>query len=351
MSISAGHDRRAHTITDRRARFAAAVALGAVQVAVAGCQPQDPAGDAASFAAQAAPVVEPGWRWSMDRVLTTVNAVRAGRSLAPAAWPDGGRVAVLLSFDVDNETVSLRFGQPTVGELSQGEYGGRAALGRVVEALDRHAIPATFFIPAVSLRLNPQMADVIRASGRHEFAVHGWIHEMNTEMPADIERELVVRAKRELEEMTGYAPVGYRAPSWNFSPNTLAIIRELGFLYDSSLMSDDSPYEIVADGQATGIVELPVEWILDDAPLLNPRGNSFTPPRDLLQVWKDEFDRAYEERGMFLLTMHPHVIGHRSRVVVLEQLIDYIRSKPGVWFGTHRAAAEYVKPASPGAAP
>ncbi|MCI0433787.1 MAG: polysaccharide deacetylase [Gemmatimonadetes bacterium] len=332
----------------RTSRVAARSAAPIIAVIIAACQAPatdggaTPAGTTAVAGETAA--IEPGWRWSMDRVLATVNAVRAGRSLAPAAWPDGGRVAVLLSFDVDNETVSLRFGQPTIGELSQGEYGGRAALGRVVAALDRYEIPATFFIPAVSLRLNPGMADVIRASGRHEFAVHGWIHEMNTEMPADIERELVVKAKRELEEMTGYAPVGYRAPSWNFSPNTLAIIRELGFLYDSSLMSDDSPYEITADGRATGIVELPVEWILDDAPLLNPRGNSFTPPRELLQVWMDEFDRAYDERGMFLLTMHPHVIGHRSRILVLEALIDHIRSKPGVWFGTHRAAAEHVRP-------
>ncbi len=317
--------------------------LGVV-VAVAACQAPAPAADTASASTQT-PVVEPGWQWSMDRVLQTVNAVRAGRSLAPTSWPDGGRVAVLFSFDVDNETVSLRFGQPTVGELSQGQYGGRAALGRVVAALDRHAIPATFFIPAVSLRLNPGMADVIRAAGHHEFAVHGWIHEMNTEMPAEIEREMVMRAMRELEEMTGYRPVGYRAPSWNFSPNTLAIVRELGFLYDSSLMADDAPYEIMADGQPTGIVELPVEWILDDAPLLNPRGNSFATPRELLQIWKDEFDRAYEERGMFLLTLHPHVIGHRSRIIVLEQLIDYIRAKPGVWFGTHRAAAEHVRPA------
>ncbi len=317
--------------------------LGVV-VAVAACQAPAPAADTAPASTQT-PVVEPGWQWSMDRVLQTVNAVRAGRSLAPTSWPDGGRVAVLFSFDVDNETVSLRFGQPTVGELSQGQYGGRAALGRVVAALDRHAIPATFFIPAVSLRLNPGMADVIRAAGHHEFAVHGWIHEMNTEMPAEIEREMVMRAMRELEEMTGYRPVGYRAPSWNFSPNTLAIVRELGFLYDSSLMADDAPYEIMADGQPTGIVELPVEWILDDAPLLNPRGNSFATPRELLQIWKDEFDRAYEERGMFLLTLHPHVIGHRSRIIVLEQLIDYIRAKPGVWFGTHRAAAEHVRPA------
>jgi peptidoglycan/xylan/chitin deacetylase (PgdA/CDA1 family) len=187
------------------------------------------------------------------------------------------------------------------------------------------------------------MADAIAASGRHEIGVHGWIHELNSSLEADVERELLEKAVAYLTEVTGSRPVGYRAPSWNFSPNTLAIIRELGFLYDSSLMSDDRPYELVADGEPTGMVELPVEWILDDAPLLNPRGNSYTNPREVMQVWIDEFDRAYEEGTTFVLTMHPHYIGKRSRIVALEGLIDHIRQKPDVWWGTHREAVEWVR--------
>ncbi len=285
----------------------------------------------------------PGWEWSDAEVLEVVNAVRAGRSLQPERWPGGARVAVLLSFDVDNETIALRFGEPTVGALSQGEYGARVGLGRVVSLLDRFEIPASFFIPAVSLQLHPEMADVIKRSGHHEFAIHGWIHEMNISLTAERERELLVRAIDYMTEVTGERPVGYRAPSWNFSPNTLSIIRELGFTYESSLMADDRPYELVADGQPTGMVELPVEWILDDAPLMNPSGTRYSPPRDVLQVYIDEFDKAYEEGTMFLLTMHPHYIGHRSRIVILEELIAHIRQKGDVWFATHRAAADYVR--------
>jgi peptidoglycan/xylan/chitin deacetylase (PgdA/CDA1 family) len=285
----------------------------------------------------------PGWEWSDAEVLEVVNAVRAGRSLQPERWPGGARVAVLLSFDVDNETIALRFGEPTVGALSQGEYGARVGLGRVVSLLDRFEIPASFFIPAVSLQLHPEMADVIKRSGHHEFAIHGWIHEMNISLTAERERELLVRAIDYMTEVTGERPVGYRAPSWNFSPSTLSIIRELGFTYESSLMADDRPYELVADGQPTGMVELPVEWILDDAPLMNPSGTRYSPPRDVLQVYIDEFDKAYEEGTMFLLTMHPHYIGHRSRIVILEELIAHMRQKGDVWFATHRAAADYVR--------
>ena len=129
---------------------------------------------------------KPAWEWSEDTIRQIVGAVRAGRSLQPKQWPGGAKVAVLLSFDVDNESVSLRFAEPTIGALSQGEYGARVALPRIVNLLDREKIPASFFIPAVSLMLHPEMADVIRKAGHHEFAVHGWIHEMNTQVPADV---------------------------------------------------------------------------------------------------------------------------------------------------------------------
>ena len=291
----------------------------------------------------AAQVDQPGVHLSTDEIAAIANRVRAGRSLQPERWPNGARVAVLLSFDVDNDTILLaRSDNPSIGAMSQGEYGARVGLQRVVDLVDRHNIPASFFIPAVSLILQPDMVDVIHQSGRHEFGVHGWIHELNTELDADTERDLVGRATDYLENVTGRRPVGYRAPSWNFSPNTLRILRGFEFLYDSSLMADDRPYELLQNGEATGIVELPVEWILDDAPLLNPRGTSYTAPRDLLQVYIDEFDKAYEEGTMFLLTTHPHIIGHRSRILILEELISHIQSVGNVWFATHEQVARYV---------
>jgi len=255
-------------------------------------------------------------------------------------------VAVLLSFDVDNETLALRTGDPSIGALSQGEYGARVALGRVLDLLDKHRVPATFFIPAISLRAHPDMAVAIKKSGRHEFGVHGWIHETNSQLPEDVERDLVTRARDYLTQVTGTTPVGYRAPSWNFSPWTLKIIRELGFLYESSMMSDDRPYELLQNGEPTGVVELPVEWIQDDAPLFNVQGANYASPREVAQVWIDEFDRAWDEGTMFLLTMHPHIIGHRSRIVALELLLDHIQKKGLAWFATHRSAADFVAQAA-----
>ena len=284
------------------------------------------------------------WNWSEEYVRNAVNQVRAGKDLSPEQWPGGARVAVLLSYDVDNETVmGLRTGQISIGPLSQGQYGHRVALPRIVKLMDEEGIPATFFFPAWSLKIAPEQAEVINTSGQHEIGVHGWIHELNTALDAATEERLLQQATDEIERITGKRPVGYRAPSWNHSPNTLSIVRKMGFLYESSLMHDDRPYELVQDGQATGLVELPVQWILDDAPLFNPLGNRYSNPRDVMQVWIDEFDKAWEEGTMFLLTMHPHVSGHRSRIVALEGLIKHMKAKGGVWFGTHESAARYVR--------
>ena len=306
----------------------------------------------ATLFAQAQPVppttAKPGWKWTMDSVTAVVNEVRAGRSLQPAHWPHGARVAVLLSFDVDNETIAIRFGEPTVGSLAEMQYGARVGLPRIVNLLDAHRLPATFFVPSVSLAITPAMTGIIRKSGRHEFGVHGWIHELNATLPDSAERALLTKAVAELTLMTGSKPTGYRAPSWNFSPNTLSILRDIGFRYESSLMADDAPYELMQKGEATGLVEIPVQWILDDAPLFDPRGQRYMNPRDIARVWMDEFDKAYAEGTMFVLTLHPHVSGHRSRIVALEQLIAHIEAKGAgsVWWATHAAAAEYVRSAA-----
>lgn len=125
--------------------------------------------------AQAQPVpvtaAKPGWQWSMDSVRAVVNEVRAGSSLQPTTWPGAARVAVLLSFDVDNETIAIRYGEPTVGPLAEMQNGARVGLPRIMRLLGQHKIPTSFFIPSVSLAITPTMADLIKKSGRHEFAI------------------------------------------------------------------------------------------------------------------------------------------------------------------------------------
>ena len=150
-----------------------------------------------------------------------------------------------------------------------------------------------------------------------------------------------------LAEITGVRPVGVRTASWDFSPSTLAIEKEMGLAYDSSLMADEDCYELLLDGEPTGIVELPVEWVRDDAVyFMMHRFQSlrpYTPPKDVLDIFLREFDAAYEQGGIFQLTMHPHIIGYRSRIFIVEEVIRHAQARAGVWFATHREVAEWAK--------
>src|ERR1041385_8805565 len=179
---------------------------------------------------------EPSWKWPERRVFEIVNRIRAGRDLTPKHWPNNTRVAVGLSFDVDNETPSLRDGQTSPGLMSQGEYGARAGLPRILRLLDQFQIPATFFIPALSAKLHPESVKDILSKKRHEIGVHGWIHERNSLLEEADERDLMRRSIETLTQMIGKKPVGLRTPSWDYSPATMKLVREFGLLYDSSLM-------------------------------------------------------------------------------------------------------------------
>jgi peptidoglycan/xylan/chitin deacetylase (PgdA/CDA1 family) len=286
------------------------------------------------------------WQWPEEEWRRRVNHVRAGRSLRPDSWPGGKRCAVALSFDSDHDTNELRDGGKSIGRLSWGQYGNRVGVPRILELLKRTQSPATFFVPAVSALLYPDEQRRVIAEG-HEIGLHGWIHEVNSALPEKDERELHLRSSDTLTQITGVRPVGMRTPSWDFSPATLKIQREMGLLYDSSLMADNDPYELEEHGERTGIVELPVEWIRDDAVYFNINRfaslRPYTAPTTVLDIFRREFDAAYEEGSLFLLTMHPHVIGYRSRMFILEELIRHMQALPDVWFATHRDVALHAK--------
>src|SRR5947207_8250251 len=216
-----------------------------------------------TLGAQARP--QPGTKLTLDQIKAQMFHVSAGKRLKPKTWPNGARVAVGLSFDVDNATADLATGDLISESISRGEYGAVDGLPRILRLLDKHQLPASFFIPAVSHLLHPQMIPAILKSGRHEIGVHGWIHEhLPSVNDAALEQDMLTRAIETLSKAIGKRPVGYRAPSWQFSQWTMKQVKDAGFLYDSSLMASDEAYEILLDKQPPGVAALPIDRLHDD---------------------------------------------------------------------------------------
>jgi peptidoglycan/xylan/chitin deacetylase (PgdA/CDA1 family) len=287
---------------------------------------------------------QPGTTWNERELRDAVDLVRVGRKLTPKSWPNGARVAVCLSFDTDTEAPLLRDGTTSPTALSASDFGAESGTPRILKMLDHYQIPATFFVTAVDATLHPDMLSAIVKSGRHEVGVHGWIHEFTPRLGEGEEERLLDQAIAYLTKATGKRPVGYRAPSWAFSAVTLDLIRKKGFLYDSSLQALDEPYEIMSRGTPTGIVELAIDWTLTETPYLGQNGRMPSPTL-LYQLYKEEFDGAYNEGTLFVLTLHPYLTGHRAPMQHLDQFVAYMKSKPGVWFATGTQIAQYVKDA------
>jgi peptidoglycan/xylan/chitin deacetylase (PgdA/CDA1 family) len=287
------------------------------------------------------------WTLTEQDWTAIVGAVTPGRRLKPKAWPNGSRFAVALSFDCDHEAAILAGGSASPGRIAwAGHRSRRVGVPRILDVLKRHEVPASFYIPAVAALIDPVDTRRIVAEG-HEVGLHGWIHVNNSQIPPALERELAFRAREALEKVTGSEIVGHRSANFDLGPNTIKLVAELGLEYDSSMMADDSCYELLVDGgKPTGLVEVPVEWVRDDAVYLGfnrAGGRPLLSPVDVFEVFKQELESAAAEGDVFELLMHPHVIGHRSRIWILERIIEHAKGLGGAWFGTHAQVARWAK--------
>lgn len=257
----------------------------------------------------------------------------------PIPWPENARCAVMLTFDFDAETLWLSRNPDNArrpGVLSQGQYGARTGVPKILELLKEEELKATFFVPGWTAEKYTDRMEAIVAGG-HEIGHHGYLHEwIDPDFP-EKEREALEKGLEALKKTVGVRPSGYRSPAGETSTNMINMLQEYEFRYDSSLMDQITPYRHVLEGGKPGPVELPWHWSTDDAPyalfaISSPRP-IFT-NEHILSIWKAEFREIYRWGGMFNLLMHPQIIGRPSRVAMLREFIGWMRTFPGVWFAT-----------------
>jgi len=251
----------------------------------------------------------------------------------PPRWPNDARAACAFTFDLDAETLWMARGVTEPVTLSQGRFGVAEALPRILSLLRAAGIRSTFFIPAWVAARNSDAVRAIAGEG-HEIGCHGDEHERVTELPAGREKEILRKSLEVLTPLAGRRPVGYRAPAWQLSGDTLALLAGEGFDYSSNMMDRLTPYLHPPSG-GRALVEIPVSWVLDDAPFFLFSGQrGIQPPGPVLQGWLTEFDGITECHGVTNFTFHPQLIGRPSRLACLRELIDHARHTPRIWIAS-----------------
>ena len=264
-------------------------------------------------------------------------------------WPGGARCAVAFTFDMDADSF-LHHGRPgdsyrRIAVTSELRFGPLEGVPRILEMYRRFDLKQTFFIPAWCIEQYPRAVESILEAG-HEIGHHGYIHEHPNELGKDEEHHWLRRGIEIIEASTGQRPRGFRAPLYNFSESTLDLLLEEQFTYDASLMGHELPYLIRSPRGS--MLELPSHWTLDDwPPYVHISDINFMmpimSPSTAIAGFREEFDAAWEEGGLWLAVWHPFVTGRRARIRAVDGLIRYMMDKGGVWFATMEQIAEHVQ--------
>src|SRR5438552_484666 len=269
---------------------------------------------------------------------------------------------ILCAFGVDVDAVAGWLGsyggEDSPLDISRGMFSGEVGTPRLVKLFERFGIKTTWFVPGHSMETFPQQIRMVVDAG-HEIGLHGYSHENPIAMSREQEEAVLDKCIELAQKVTGRRPTGYVAPWWEFSPITNELLLKRGFKYDHSLMHHDfQPHFVrVGDswtkidyskhpsawmkplvrGRETQLIEIPASWYLDDLPPMMfikaaPNSHGFVNPRDIEQIWRDQFDWVYREYdyAVFPMTIHPDVSGRPQVLMMLERLYSHITRQPGV---------------------
>ncbi|MGR3496159.1 polysaccharide deacetylase family protein [Citreimonas sp.] len=259
-------------------------------------------------------------------------------------------------------------GEDSPDDISRGMFAGEVGSPRLLDLFDQQGLTTTWFIPGHSAETFPdQMRDVAKRG--HEIGIHGYSHENPIAMTAEQEEAVLDKGIELITEISGKRPTGYVAPWWEFSNVTNELLLKKGIKYDHSLMHNDfTPYRVrVGDkwtkidysakpeewmkplvrGEETDLIEIPANWYLDDLPPMmfikkSPNSHGFVNPRDIEQMWRDQFDWVYRnmDYAVFPITIHPDVSGRPQVLMMLERLIAHMKAHEGVRFLTMNEMAD-----------
>jgi peptidoglycan/xylan/chitin deacetylase (PgdA/CDA1 family) len=259
-------------------------------------------------------------------------------------WPAGKRCAVLITFDVDVDSSWVRRGETDPVMLSMGHFEYEVGVPMILDLLDRFGIRTTFFVPGWVAERYTAMARSIVERG-HEIGHHGYLHEPGGSFASPEDEEAALkRGFAALERELGVRPTGYRAPSWQYSTETLSILERFGIRYTSDLMDTLVPKYHRIDGRVSDMINLPVHWNIDDLTHIFyhiSARKTILSTDEVFTRYKEEFDAMRAYGGLFTLTLHPRESGRPARLIMLKRFLDYVTSFQDVWIASPSEVVDY----------
>lgn len=266
-------------------------------------------------------------------------------------------------------------GEDSPDDISRGMFAGEVGTPRLLDLFKKYDLRTTWFIPGHSIETFPDQVKRVVDEG-HEVGSHGYSHENPVAMTPQQERDVLEKCIGLIDDLTGRPPVGNVAPWWEVSNVSNDLLLEFGYKYDHSLQHNDfTPYwarkgdtwtkidyskraeewmEPLVRGEEIDLIKIPGNWYLDDLPPMmfiktSPATHGFVNPRDIEQMWKDQFDWVYREMdyAAFCFTIHPDVSGRPQVLLMLERLIEYINGHDGVKWVTFEEIADDFAQRSP----
>jgi peptidoglycan-N-acetylglucosamine deacetylase len=267
----------------------------------------------------------------------------------PVPWPNGAKVAVAITFDVDaDSSIHLTFPKDAINRvstLSMFRYDSDVAVPRILETYRRFGLKQSFMVPAWCIEQYPHMVDAMVKDG-HEVGLHGYIHEGPNTLSREEEQYWLRRSIEVIQKHTGKRPRGNRSPGHCISINTPDLLVEEGFLYDSTLQGDEVPY--ILQTKKGSLVELPSHMGLDDWPPyayigdLNHLMQIMSPDR-AMEIFMAEFEALRQcGGGLFVTLWHPFLSGRLARWLRVERMIEQMMATGDVWFATMEEIANHV---------
>jgi len=279
---------------------------------------------------------------------------------------------ILMAFGVDVDAVAGWIGSyggaQSPSDIQRGVWAGEVGTPRLLTLFERHGIRTSWFIPGHSIETFPDQMRMVVEAG-HEIGAHGYLHENPVSMTPEQEEQVLVRSIELVEQLSGRRPRGYVAPWWEMSAVTVELLLKHGFSYDhSQSYRDFVPFYARAGdewtiidyaksaqewmkplrhGSEIDLVDIGANWYVDDLPPMmfikaSANSHGFVNPRDVEQLWRDQFDWVYRELdyAVFPLTIHPDVSGRPQTLLMLERLIEHVNGHDGVRWVTMEEIAD-----------